>query len=289
MNSARSLRLASLALTAATFAAGLVAMPTTASADRVRVRVGGDVRIRAHGSIRIGGPRYRYRGHYRPYYRPRVHLRYYARPYFFPRYYWGFRYAYPPPACEYECGPSYYAAPPPVAVAVETAPAEPPLSRLGLGIFGGSVDVENNDAGSDLGLIGRLRLTRHLILEAEVSKTEIADGARVDKRLGGALLFEFAPYSALSPYVLGGGGFGQTEVDDGRFTAEQAYGEVGIGLEWAITRHIALFGDLRAGVRESNASDEEILLVTGGGGGSGATVDDDERFTRARIGALLHF
>jgi hypothetical protein len=101
-------------------------------------------------------------------------------------------------------------------------------------------------------------------------------------------MFKFAPYSALSPYVLGGGGFGQTDVDDGRFTAEQGYGELGVGLEWALTRHIALFGDLRAGVRETNASQDEILLVRGGGGPD-PSVDDNERFSRARIGAMLYF
>jgi Outer membrane protein beta-barrel domain len=296
---ARPLRLASLALTAAAFSSTLVVLPDIASADRVRVRGGGHVRVGGRAHVRVGGPRgyyrpYRpYRPHsYRPYYRPRVHLRYYPRPYFYPGFYWGFRYASPPP-CYYECGPSvsaYYYGPPraPVAVAAPAVEPEPPLARLGIGVFGGSVDVENNDAGADLGLIGRLRLTRHLMLEAEFSKTELADGERVDKRLGGALLLDFMPYSALSPYVLGGGGFGQTEVNDGEFSAEQAYGELGAGLEWRLGRHIALFGDLRAGVRESNASDDEIMLIKGRPGGD-ASVDDNERFTRARIGALLYF
>jgi hypothetical protein len=298
----RSLRLASLALSFAGFAAGLVAMPDVASADRARVRVGGGARVRGH--VRVGGPRFHYRPHYRgrghfrhyfrgryrPYYRyrPRVHLRYYSRPYFYPHYHWGFHYAAPPP-CYYECGPSYYSARPPVAVATSVR-AEPPLPRLGLGIFGGSTGVEDNDPGADLGLVGRLRLTRHLLLEAEVSKTEIADGERVDKRVGGALLIDLNPRGALSPFLLGGGGFGQTDVDDGKFTAEQAYGELGVGLEWRLGRHFALFGDLRAGIRESNASEDEILLVRGGEGpGDGAVVDDNERFTRARVGALLYF
>jgi hypothetical protein len=283
----------------AAFAATL-AMPSTASADRIRVRVGRDrgVRVRGHAHVRIGGPRvYGPRVHgrriYRPYryryVRPHVYVRPY--PYFYP--YWSFRYAAPPPpppACQYECGPSvsahYHAQPQPVAVAAVRA--EPPLPRLGLGIFGGSVDVENNDAGTDLGLVGRVRLTRHLVLEAEVSKTELADGARVDRRIGGALLFDFSPRRDLSPYVLGGGGFGQSDIDDGTLTAEQAYGELGVGLQWRLGRHIALFGDLRAGVRESNATEEELLLVRGVPGDD-VSVDDNERFTRGRIGALLLF
>ncbi len=291
----RPLRLASIALAVAGFAAGMVASPPEASADRARVRVG-DGRGRVHGRVHVGGrysgPRYYgrgyrgYRPYYRPYYRPRVHLRYYSRPYFFP-YYYGYRYAAPPP-CYYECGPSYYSAPPPVVVAARVRD-EPPLPRLGIGIFGGSVGVEGNDSGADLGLVGRLRLTRHFMLEAEVSKTELADGERVDKRIGGALLLDLMPYSALSPFVLGGGGFGQTDVNDGTFTAEQLYGELGVGLEWRLGRHFAIFGDLRAGVRESNASDDEFLLVRGVAGGNDPVVDDNERFTRARIGALLYF
>jgi hypothetical protein len=277
-------------------------LPETASAQRVRVRAGGGVHVRGH--VRVGGPAIYGRGYgrghvrgygriygrgYRPYYRPRVFLRYYPRPYIDPYYYWGFHYAAPPP-CYYECGPSYYGAPPPATVAVAAPVHEPPLPRLGLGIFGGSTEVQHNDPGGDVGLIGRLRLTRHLLLEAEVSKSELSDGHRVDKRIGGALLIDFLPRSALSPYILGGGGFGQTDVNDGTLTAEQAYAELGAGLEWRLGRHFALFADLRAGVRDSNASDDEILLVRGSSGGnSGPTIEDNERFTRGRIGAMLYF
>jgi hypothetical protein len=275
----------------------MVASPPEASADRARIRGGGGGHVRAHGRVRVGGryhgPRHYgraygrgYRPYYRPYYRPRVYLRYYPRPYFFP-YYHGYRYAAPPP-CYYECGPSYYA--PPVAVAAPARAPQPELPRLGIGIFGGSVGVENNDDyGADLGLVGRLRLTRHFMLEAEVSKTELEDGERVDKRIGGALMLDLLPHSALSPFLLGGGGFGQTDVNDGTLTAEQLYGELGVGLEWRLGRHFALFGDIRAGVRETNASEDEILLVRGGTGGDGPVIDDNERFTRARLGALLYF
>lgn len=304
MTKARSLRLASLLFTAAAFSAGLVALPSTASAERHRVRIGGDVRVRARGHVRIGGPRvhvgprYRrsYRPYYRPHFRPRIHVRPYARPYvYYPGVYWGYRWGYryaapPPPACYEACGPSasayYYAPPQPVAVAV-VAPERERLPRLGIGVFGGSVDTENNEAGSDIGLVGRIRLTRHFMLEAEVAKSEFDDGSRIDRRLGGSVLFGFLPYSDLSPYVLAGGGFGQTDVDDGTFTADQAYGEVGIGLEWALGRHLSLFGDLRAGARASNADDEDVLLVRDSPGSP--SVEDEERFTRARVGALLYF
>jgi hypothetical protein len=286
-------RLVALALSAFGFAAGMIATPSVASADRVRIRAGGGVHVRAHGRVRVRGPRFHgrvYRPHYRPYhrryFRPHIRLRYYPRPYFYPHYYyWGYGYRYATPPCHYECGPSY---PPPATVAAPAHAPEPPMTRLGLGIFGGSVGVEDNDAGADVGLVGRVRLTRHFLIEAEVSKTELADGERVDKRIGGALLLDLAPRSVLSPYLLGGGGFGQTDVNDGTLTAEQAYGELGVGLEWRLGRHFALFGDLRAGVRESNASEEELLLVTGTGD-SGLRVDDDEHFTRARLGAMLYF
>jgi len=280
---------------AAVTLAGLVSAPGTASADRVRVRIGGGggVHLHARAQVRVRGPHVvvggpAYGPYYGRYHRPRVIVRpyFYPRPYFYyPGFYWGFGYG---SGCYDACGavPAYYYRTP-RPVAVEAAVAPEPLPRVGLGIFGGGVNVEGNDAGSDLGLIGRLRLSRHFLFEAEVSKTELADGARVDRRIGGALLLDLAPYSALSVYLLGGGGFGQTDVDNGTLTAEQAYGEVGAGLEWRLTRHIALFGDLRAGVRKSNASQDEILLVRGGGGGP--TVRDTEDFTRARLGALLYF
>lgn len=299
MTKARSLRLASLLFTAGAFVAGLFALPSVASAERYRVRIGGDVRVKARGHIRIGGPRYRvgpryrrhHRPHYRPHFRPRVYVRPYARPYvFYPGFYWGFRYAAPPPpACYEACGPSasaYYQAPPqPVAVA--RVVERDPLPRLGIGVFGGSVDTENNEAGSDIGLVGRVRLTRHFLLEAEVAKSELDDGSRVDRRLGGSVLFDFLPYSDFSPYVLAGGGFGQTDVDDGTFTGRQAYGEVGVGLEWALGRHITLFGDIRGGARANEADDDidETLALRA----PSSHVEEEERFTRARIGALLYF
>ena len=212
MTKARSLRLASLLFTAAAFGAGLFALPSVASAERYRVRVGGDVHVRARGHVRIGGPRTgstaratgppRYRRHYRPHFRPRLYVRPYARPYvYYPGVYWGYRYAAPPPpACYEACGPSasaYYQAPP-QPVAVGHVIERDPLPRLGIGVFGGSVDTENNEAGSDIGLVGRVRLTRHFLLEAEVAKSELDDGSRVDRRLGGSLLFDFLPYSDFS-------------------------------------------------------------------------------------------
>ena len=301
MTKARSLRLASLVFTAGAFGAGLFVLPSVASAERYRVRIGGDVRVRARGHVRIGGPRHRvgpryrirprYRGHYRPHFRPRIYVRPYARPYvYYPGAYWGYRYAAPPPpACYEACGPSaaaYYHAPPqPVAVAHVIE--RDPLPRLGIGVFGGSVDTENNEAGSDIGLIGRVRLSRHFLLEAEVAKSELDDGSRVDRRLGGSVLFDFLPYSDFSPYVLAGGGFGQTDVDDGTFTGRQAYGELGVGLEWSLGRHLSLFGDIRAGARSNEADepDDDVRIQLA----PSASVEEEERFTRARIGALLYF
>lgn len=256
-------RLGSFLRRACLAAAGLAALavlPAVAGADRIQ--------LRAHA--RIGGPglttRYNMRPDFYPYYYP-----------YCPHQYWFFLYGVPPPTWT-GCG---------LPVVVATAP-EPELARLGLGVFGGSVEVEENDAGTDLGLVARLRLSRHFQLEAELSRTDIGDGARVDKRIGGALLLQLLPDSALSPYLLGGGGFGRAELDDGNLTANQAYGEIGVGLEWALAPHFSLFGDLRAGLRRSDTTeDRRALLVRDRGKGAG--VDDDERFTRARIGALLYF
>lgn len=207
-----------------------------------------------------------------------------ARPRFYPYYYpycphdyWHFLEGSAPPSW---CGPR------PEVVAVEPIP-EPEPARLGLGVFGGSVAVERDESGVDLGVIGRLRLWRHLQLEAELSRTEIEDGDRVDKRVGGALLVPLLPHAALSPYLLGGGGLSRVERNGGSLTADQVYGELGVGLEWSLARHFSLFGDLRAGVRRSDARDDDRVLVRRGGGGP--AVDEDERTARARIGALMYF
>ena len=272
----RSTRLLAALAVASAAATALVADPGTAAAQHIRIRA----RARAH--IHIGGPVGYVR--VRPYPGPYVRVR--------PRYYWGcgvrFASPPPPPTCYEGCATvsAYYTEPAP-AVQVAAPEPPPPVATFGLGAFAGPVDVEGNEYGTDLGLVGRLRLTDHLKLEGELSKTDIEDGARIDRRLGAALLYDFNPYGRLSPYVLGGVGVGRAEMD-GMYGANQGYGEVGIGLEWRLARQFSLIGDIRAGQRQNRPDDDaaQPLISTSP---SPVSMDEDENYTRGRIGALLYF
>lgn len=272
----RSPRLLAALACAAAVVSTLVVESGTASAQHIRIRA----RARAH--IRIGGGGY---VRVRPYPGPYVRVR--------PRYYWGWgvRFASPPPpppTCYEGCATvsAYYTEPAP-AVTVAAPLPPPPVPTFGVGVFAGSVDVEGNEYGTDLGLVGRLRLSDHFRLEGELSKTDIEDGARIDRRLGGALLYDFNPYGRLAPYILAGAGVGRAELD-GMYGANQGYGEVGLGLEWRLTRQFALIGDIRAGSRQNRADDDAVqpLISTTP---PAATMDEDENYTRGRIGALLYF
>jgi hypothetical protein len=272
----RSPRLLAALACAAAVVSTLVVETGTASAQHIRIRA----RARAH--IRIGGGGH---VHVRPYPGPYVRVR--------PRYYWGWgvRFASPPPpppSCYEGCATvsAYYTAPAP-AVAVAAPLPPPPVPTFGIGVFAGSVDVEGNEYGTDLGLVGRLRLSDHFRLEGELSKTDIEDGARIDRRVGGALLYDFNPYGSFAPYILAGVGVGRAELD-GMYGANQGYGEVGLGLEWRLTRQFALIGDIRAGSRQNRADEDAVepLISTTP---PPATMDEDENYTRGRIGALLYF
>lgn len=265
--------------------AALIAAPLLAGsagearADGIRVRVGGDVslrvpkirvrvrevpRVRAHARVRVrvgGGVRIRFADPPPP--------------------------PPPPPRCEYECTAvgSYQPrpAPPPARpVAEVSAPApQPDPLRWGLGAFAGSFDVEGQEAGTDLGLLGRFRLSRRFELEAELAKTELADDARVDKRIGAALLFDLSPDGRLSPLLVAGAGFGQTELQGGELTARAGYGEVGAGLTYRITERVHVTGDLRAGKRKD--ADDTAFKA------SEPTLEEDESYLRGRLGALVYF
>ncbi len=270
----RSSRLLAALAGASAILATLVVDAGSASAQHIRIRA----RARAH--IHIGGGGY---VRVRPYPGPYVRVR--------PRYYWGWgvRFASPPPPPCYEgCATvsAYYTEPAP-AVTVAAPLPPPPVPTFGIGAFAGPVDVEGNEYGTDLGLVGRLRLSDHFRLEGELSKTDIEDGARIDRRIGGALLYDFNPYGRLAPYILGGIGVGRAELD-GMYGANQGYGEVGIGLEWRLTRQFALIGDIRAGSRQNRADDDAVepLISTTP---PPAQMDEDENYTRGRIGALLYF
>jgi hypothetical protein len=304
---------------ALTFALGLSTLATVAhvkSADAGRYRFGGGARVRVHtsapayrggvsasysrspryypgrtwsvsGSVRVGGsvyvgPRYSYypRYRYRPYY--------YQQSYYYPvPSYYGY-YSY------YE--PSYY----PVAPAPVAAPAMAPaitvaaaprkeLPKFGIGLFAGGVAVEDASESSDVGVLGRFRLTSGLLIEGEIGKTSYESNLRVDRRFGASLVYEIGAYNRLAPYVLAGLGAQQAEVG-GEYTTTQNFGELGIGLRLALTSNIHLLFDVRAGSRAS-VSGETPAIADAARTVSPPSADssESEEYTRARLAAAVYF
>jgi glycine/D-amino acid oxidase-like deaminating enzyme len=67
----------------------------------------------------------------------------------------------------------------------------PPVPRFGIGLFAGGTGLESGAEGSDVGLLGRFRITPHLVLEGELAKSELFSGARVDRSWAG--LYDMTP------------------------------------------------------------------------------------------------
>jgi hypothetical protein len=271
---------------AAALAAPMFA-PSTADAG-VRIRIGGGVSV--SGRIHVG-PRVDVRVR-----RPRViryrpaRLRIGGAIYVGGGAYYGPRFASPPPEAppSCDCDTSVGAYYPGVAT---TAPVyvEPELPRFGIGVAAGSIDNENDVAGSDVALLARLRLSRSgsLELEGELGKSELEDSQRIDRRIGGALIWNLAPRNRLVPYLVGAMGVTQVELADD-WTTDQSYGEVGIGLTYKLSRNLQIGADIRAG------SKTEVERETRGGSDtlplSIAPPDDQaENYTRGRISAMLYF
>ena len=146
------------------------------------------------------------------------------------------------------------------------------------------MNVEDREATSDIGILGRFRLTNRLSLEGEIAKSELEDGSRTDRRLGAALLYDFSPRSRLSPHVLIGAGVVRNDLNAGiEANADQAYGEIGVGLGWRLSRSLELSADIRAGNRETRADDVVFQSATP------QPIAEDEDYTRARLSAILRF
>jgi hypothetical protein len=242
----------------------LVAAPE-AKADGIHIA--GSASIRVGGGIRVRTPRVHWRPH-RHYGPRRGAVIYYAGGYY------DYRWAAPPP-------------PPPPVVA---QPPAPRLARFGLGAFVGGTDTDGQGEGDDVGLFARLRLTRGLILEGELGHSEL-DYDQIENRVGGALLYEFGAANRWAPYVLGGVGVSVREDEYGyREEYGRSYGEVGVGLRFALTDRFHIAGDIRAGAsaRVEDLDDEDDDLARG------VVIPDDEReeaieYTRARLSAVIYF
>jgi hypothetical protein len=275
---------------------GSLVQADTAEAGRYRFSGGG----RVHARIHVGGGGYSYRPSYRPY----RSWSYGGHIYVGPRYSYYPRYRYYPRYYYYTPVPSYYgvysynyyypvqAEPRPVVQnTVVAPPPRPELPRFGIGLFAGGVAVEDQDDSSDVGLLGRVRLTPGLLVEAEIGKTSYEDDLRVDRRLGGSLVYEIGAYNKLAPYVLAGLGVQQADVA-GEYKTRQNFGEIGIGLRWAISPNFHLLFDVRAGSR-ATAEDNESAPTTDIAARSvtppSAASGESEEYTRARFAAMLYF
>ncbi len=284
---------------------GSLAQSETADAGRYRFGGGGRVHARVHSpgiSVRYSRPAYR------PHYSPRwgvsgriyVGPRYSYYPRYYPRYYYPRAYYYYQPVPSYYgvYSQSYYPVQPatPAVTAPVVVAARPELPRFGIGLFAGGASVEGTDGfeskgSSDIGLMGRLRLTTGLLLEADIAKQSYEDALRVDRKIGASLVYEIGAYNKLAPYVLAGLGVQQAEVD-GQFVTRQNYGELGVGLRYAATPHFHLLFDVRAGSRATAESDE---LTRGDAVTRQVTPpsenssDTNENYTSARLGAVLYF
>ncbi len=294
---------------AVVFALGLSTLATVAhveSAEAGRYRFGGGGRARVHVRAPSGGvsvsysrsPRWYSGGRSwsvsgRVYVGPR-----YSRYSYYPRYryyrpYYHYNHYYPVPSYYGYYEQSYYpVAPAPAAAPVAVAAPAPrrALPKFGIGLFAGGVSVEDVDESSDVGVLGRFRLTTGLLIEGELGKTSFADDLRVDRRLGASLVYEIGAYNRLAPYVLGGIGVQQADVG-GEFTTTQNFAELGVGLRLALTPNFHLLFDVRAGSRASVSGDEVTPLDTAARVVSPPSADSDEseEYTRARLAAALYF
>jgi hypothetical protein len=275
---------------------GAATLLSSGTAEAGRARFGGGARfsggVRFSGHVR-GGVSVRFS---RPYWRPRfwpggrvwVGGYYYPRPYYYyyypetvPSYYGGSYYPVQPPQTE-------GVAPGTVAVA---EPRRPDMPTFGLGVFAGGTNVQDREDSTDLGAMLRLRLTPGFLIEGEIAKTTFKDDVRVDRRIGGSLIYEFGAFNTFAPYVLAGGGVNQADVN-GSFTTNQNFGEIGVGLRLALSRSLHLTLDVRAGRRktvDSNQPDFLTETVRTIAPPSGGVDNDTEDYTRGRLAAVLNF
>jgi hypothetical protein len=272
-------------------AIGCATLLETATAEAGRVRFSGGSRFSGRVHVRGGAVRFA-----RPYWRPRVWVggSVWVGGYY-PRYY--HHYHYPEAVPSYYSygsygayGPSYYPVQPSVAApAMVAAPAPRPLPVFGIGAMAGGTNVQDRQESEDVGLLARLRVSTGLLIEGELSGTSFENALRVDRRLGGSLIWELGARNAFAPYLLGGLGVQQSEVD-GDFETTQQFGEIGVGLRLALSRNLHLMADIRAGSRETIDSDEPRALSTEARAVAPPPVDgDSEDYTRARLGVMLYF
>jgi hypothetical protein len=285
------------------FALGLSTLATVAHVDTAeagRYRFGGGGRARVHVRAPSGGVSVTYSRPARSWYPRRswsVGGHVHVGPTYYPRYryyrpYYYYNYYYPVPSYYGYYDQSYY----PVAPAPSAAPAMAPsvavaapaprraLPKFGIGLFAGGVSVQDVEESTDVGVLGRFRLTQGLLIEGELGKTTYEDNLRVDRRLGATLVYEIGAHNRLAPYVLGGLGVQQADVN-GEFTTRQEFAELGVGLRLAVSPTLHLLLDVRAGSRSAADGDVSTPIARS----VSPPADETEEYQRARLAAALYF
>jgi hypothetical protein len=274
-------------------AIGSATLLQSATADAGRIRFGGGARFAGRVHSHGGRATVRFA---RPHLRPRVFVGgsvwlggyYYPRPYYYyyypsyvPSYYGG----YYGNGNYYGATPSssYYPVQPPASRVVAAPAPRRPMPAFGIGVSAGGTAVEDQRESQDLSALVRFRLTPGLLIEGELGKTEFENNVRVDRRIGGSMVWEIGAHNTFAPYLLGGLGVQQADVGDS-FSTTQQFGEVGIGLRLALGRNLHLTADIRGGRRQATDSEdlaERTVL--------GPVPEESEDYTRARLAAFLYF
>ncbi len=286
---------ARLALLATVGALGFSSLVAPGQAEAGRFHFGGGARVHVSvPGVRVGWSR--------PTYSPRATWSVGGSIHFGGGYYPSYRtyrpYYYAPVPSYYgsvSVGASYYPVEPTVVVAAPVAIVRPDLPRFGIGLFAGGVSVQDQSDSSDLGVLGRFRLTPGLLIEGELGKTSYDNDLRVDRRLGAALVYELGAYNNLAPYVLAGIGVQQADVG-GQYKTTQDLGEIGIGLRYAISPRVHLAFDVRAGSRGAISTNDTAprtgVATTGTARGvvtANPPTTETEEYTRARLSAIVYF
>ncbi len=268
-------------------AASLLAVAAPASAG-VRIHFGGGVRVGGHvgGSIRWSRPARVWRPAPRPFVSGSIYVGssgyqegYYPGGYVYPTY----------PTYAAPVVPSYYpVAPGPSGPsAYQYAAPAPQLSRFAIGVFAGGVATENDAQGDDVGLLARVRLSPHFLVEGELGRSRMGEGTRVDRRLEGAGIYETHPYNTITPYLLAGIGAQDAEVGS-TWKTQQSFAEVGGGLRWQLSPALQILGDVRFGQR-SETNGQQARPTDVAARSIAPQADAPEGYSRVRLAAALSF
>lgn len=287
-------------LTAATAGAlllGAFAVDVPEAAADVRVHLGGGVSVRTTPRVRWSRPAAR------AYYRPRYAVG--GAIWVGGGYYSGYNsyrtYAAPPPPPSCECGPgavpSYYPG------YYQQAPAQyyvaPPetrtLPRFALGGFASGTATDSEET-EEYGLLARYRLRGGWIVEGEIggSRSSNHDGdvhmIEDNSRVAAGLVYELGAQNTWAPYLVGSVGSTTSSGAD----STRGFGELGIGLRWALSDNLHLTADIRAGARERQTDSFGEPLPLEGAAARVVTPigpDDEngEGYTRARLSAMFYF